>query len=325
MDKILIVDDDPVMIRALGRILGDYPGRQFAMSGSSAIEQALADPPDLMLLDAQLPDLSGFAVCKRLKADARFSRMPVIFITGQGDRDTEAMVFELGACDFIAKPVNPLVLQARVATQLRMRRMTAELERLAHTDELTGLANRHVFDDRLSLECRRAAHGGQPLALVMVDVDHFKAYNDHYGHPAGDACLREIAAVLRGCMQRPGGLVARWGGEEFALLLPATDAAGCAAVVQRLLQALALRALPHARSACGPHVTASVGVACLAPGVHAPPDMAGQLLARADGALYAAKAQGRAQCWLVPPGQDRAELLVVPRPHSAWVTGTLAC
>jgi diguanylate cyclase (GGDEF)-like protein len=310
-DKILIVDDDPVMLRSLGRILADQPGRCFATSGTDALQRALAEPPDLLLLDAELPDLSGFEVCRVLKCDARFAQVPVIFITGHTDERVEAMVFEIGAADFIAKPVSPLVLRARVATQLRLRRMTLELERLASTDALTGLASRRVFDQRLSAECQRALRSGRPLALLLFDVDHFKAYNDHYGHPGGDACLREVAAVLRQGAQRPDDVVARYGGEEFALLLPETDARGAAVVAERLLSALRQRALPHARSGVATHVTASMGLSAIAagPGDRVLPQAAPALLAQADQALYAAKAAGRAQAWQFDAALGTAQAL----------------
>ncbi|MDZ5457384.1 diguanylate cyclase [Azohydromonas lata] len=325
-EKILIVDDDPVMLRALGRILADHAGRCFATSGADALQRALAEPPDLLLLDAELPGLSGFEVCRTLKRDARFAQVPVIFITSHGDERTEARVFELGAADFIAKPVSPLVLRARVATQLRLRRMTLELERLARTDALTGLANRRVFDERLSAECQRALRGGRPLALLLLDVDHFKAYNDCHGHPAGDACLREVASALRLGGLRPDDVVARYGGEEFALLLPETDAAGAAAVAARVMQVLRHRALPHAGSAVAPHVTASVGVAVVparAAGLVLPQvDQA--LLSQADQALYAAKAAGRDQAWCFDAALGLAQPLLPPAPPGAATAAAAA-
>jgi diguanylate cyclase (GGDEF)-like protein len=316
LDKILIVDDDPGMIRSLGHILADYPGRSFATSGADALQQALADPPDLILLDAQMPGMDGFELCRVLKRDPRFEQVPLIFITKDDGEQTEARVFDLGAVDFIAKPVSATVLRARVATQLRLRRMTAELQRLACTDTLTGLANRRVFDERLAGECRRARRSDLPLVLAMVDVDHFKAYNDCYGHPAGDACLREVAAALRECTQRPDDLAARYGGEEFALLLPDTDAQGAAAVAAKLQRGLVQRALPHAGSAVAAHVTVSIGVATLAPGPagRSEPDDATLLLAHADRALYAAKAAGRARVWLAASGGQDPQPLAAALP-----------
>lgn len=316
LDKILIVDDDPGMIRSLGHILADYPQRRFATSGADALQQALADPPDLVLLDAQMPGMDGFELCRALKRDPRFEQVPVIFITKDSGEQTEARVFDLGAVDFIAKPVSATVLRARVATQLRLRRMTAELQRLACTDMLTGLANRRVFDGRLTSECRRALRSGLPLILAMVDVDHFKAYNDCYGHPAGDACLREVAAALRECAQRPDDLAARYGGEEFALLLPDTDVQGAAAVATKLQRSLAQRALPHAGSAVAACVTVSMGVAMLAsgPAQRPDPDDAVSLLAQADRALYAAKAAGRARAWLAMPADQSPQPLTATLP-----------
>ncbi|WP_198321171.1 diguanylate cyclase domain-containing protein [Azohydromonas aeria] len=309
-DKILFVDDDTGMIQALSRILSEYPNRRFARSGHDALRRAAEEPPDLILLDAEMPDMSGFEVCKALKNDARFAATPIIFITSHDDPQVEASVFDLGAADFIAKPVNPAVVRARVDMQLRLRRMTAELEALARSDALTGLANRRVFDERLERECARTLRRGGPLSLLLVDVDHFKAYNDHYGHAAGDACLREVAAALRASVHRPDDLAARYGGEEFALLLPETDATGADTVAARVLDALAVRGLPHAASRSAAHVSASIGVACLRPEdeVLDRAAAAAALLEQADQALYAAKAAGRARAWHFNPALARAGL-----------------
>lgn len=311
-DKLLLVDDDPGMIQVLGRVLAQYPRLRFATSGEDALQLAATDPPDLILLDAEMPGMSGFEVCATLKRDPRLANSTVIFVTGHTDARIEASVFELGAADFISKPVNPAVVCARVATHLRMRRMTVELERLARFDALTGVANRRVFDERLEGECARAVRHGHPLSLLMIDVDHFKRFNDHHGHPAGDACLREVAAMLACGAQRPDDLLARYGGEEFTLLLPQTGAAGAAAVARRVLAAMAKRALPHGNSPTAAHVTLSVGVAVLddwhVDGRQPEPPQA--LLAAADRALYAAKAAGRASAWQLPLGRDASQPLV---------------
>src|SRR5688572_29099816 len=175
----------------------------------------------------------------------------------------------------------------------RLRGAAAELEATATTDGLTGIATRRRFDEALAREWRRTARAGAPLSLVLVDVDHFKAYNDRYGHPAGDACLRSVASQLAAAARRPGDLVARYGGEEFALLLPGTDSAGAAAVAGRACAAVERLAIPHGASSVGPYVTISAGVATtwLTPS----DDVGGAavLVAAADGALYQAKERGR--------------------------------
>lgn len=175
-----------------------------------------------------------------------------------------------------------------------LQRLNAELGRLSETDALTGLANRRLFDQRLATELARARRHGTPLALAIVDVDHFKRYNDRHGHLGGDDCLKQVAAVLRDTARRPGDLVARLGGEEFALLLPQDDAAVAAALAERCIAALDQAALPHGDSPVAPQVTISVGVADLA-ALRAQPAEgdASALLRAADRALYQAKQGGR--------------------------------
>ena len=173
-----------------------------------------------------------------------------------------------------------------------LRAANAQLEELSATDALTGLANRRRFDARLSEEVQRAHRHGNALALLLVDIDHFKLYNDRLGHPQGDRALQAVAAVLMQQARRPGELVARYGGEEFALLLPHADAATTAAVVERCQRAMATLALPHEASPTAPHVTMSIGAARLDPLAR---ESAEALLRRADMALYAAKAAGRAR------------------------------
>ena len=184
-----------------------------------------------------------------------------------------------------------------------LQRLNSELGRLSQTDALTGLANRRLFDQRLAEELARARRRGTPLALAIADVDHFKRYNDLHGHPAGDACLKQVAAVLRDTARRPSDLVARLGGEEFALLLPQDDAAAAAALAERCLAALDRAALPHGDSPVAPQVTVSIGVADLAALALAPPPAEGDasaLLRAADRALYAAKQAGRHRVALAP-------------------------
>lgn len=175
----------------------------------------------------------------------------------------------------------------RDAYARELRAANAQLEQLSHTDALTGLANRRLFDRRLQQECRRAQRHGLELSLLMIDVDHFKRFNDRHGHPGGDACLRRIAAVLGRCVQRSSDLVARYGGEEFALLLPHADAEAAALLAQRCLQAIDEEAIEHGDSPVAPHVTLSIGVASLRA-----PQLA-TLLGAADEALYRAKQRGR--------------------------------
>ncbi len=301
---ILIVDDDPGAVRLLGKLVCDLGTTRFASSGTDALRLASTQAPDLVLLDAEMEGMSGFDVCVALKADPALADVPVIFVTSHRDESFEVRGFEAGASDFIIKPVNATLVAARVRAQLRFKRMSDELKLQALLDPLTALGNRRRFERALDSEWLRARRGGTPLSLLLVDVDHFKAYNDRYGHPAGDACLRLIAGALRAACLRPADLAARCGGEEFALLLPETDAAGAQRVAERVLEGVAALGLPHEASATAPIVTVSLGVASYAERlriVEGEGPARGQpvgpqdLVAVADAALYDAKGRGRAR------------------------------
>ncbi len=308
----MLVDDDPGTIRVMGRILDGLAALHFAASGADALRLARETAPDLILLDAEMPGMSGFEVCQDLKADPELAGIPVIFVTSHNQPEFEISGFELGAADFIAKPISAALVLARVKAQLRVKHMADELRRIATVDALTNIANRRSFDASLAREWQRGWRGADPLALLLLDVDHFKLFNDRYGHPAGDACLQAIAKVLKTASQRPADVISRYGGEEFALLLPSTPRCGAQRVAQSVLQAMQALAIPHLASPTAQHVTLSIGIACYdaqstgwqaaraEPHPHdaAPGCTAAGLLDAADRALYAAKHGGRAQARL---------------------------
>jgi diguanylate cyclase (GGDEF)-like protein len=305
--SLLIVDDDPASIQVLGRMLAEQGRLRFALSGAEGLRLAQEAPPDLVLLDADMPGMDGFEVCTRLKADPLLADVPVIFVTGHSDTQTELAGLAAGAVDCISKPPQAPLVVARVQTQLRLKALTDELRRAALTDALTGVANRRCFDEWLHREGQRAWRQAEPLSLAMIDIDHFKAYNDHFGHPAGDVCLRRVAEALQTVVRRPADLVARYGGEEFALLLPRTDAAGARHVGEAVVAAVQALHLPHPDSPLGAQVSVSVGIATVL-GRHSPgegrPMPSTALVAAADQALYQAKHDGRARCVAAPPTGD---------------------
>jgi len=293
--SLLLVDDDAASVQVLARMLNGLGELRFALSGEDALRLARESPPDLVLVDAEMPGLTGLEVCSALRADPRLADVPVIIITGHTEVAIEVAGFAAGASDFIRKPPVAEVVVARARTQLRLKALGDALRASALTDGLTGLANRRRFDQDLRVECERARRGHEDLALLLVDVDHFKRYNDRYGHVAGDACLRQIGGAIRSAIRRPADLAARYGGEEFAVLLPQTDGAGAQAMAQRIVDAIAALALPHAGSPLGGIVTASVGWAAARPDVDtAVVESRGErLVEAADRLLYSAKAAGR--------------------------------
>jgi len=288
--RLLVVDDQPANLQALYRTFAADHQVYMATTGTQALELARERQPDLILLDLDLPDLDGFEVCARLRADPRLRDTPVIVVTAHSDEAAETRALSTGAVDFIAKPIHPAVVRARVHTHLMLKHQGDLLRRMAFLDPLTGLHNRRALDERLAADLRQAARQSQSLAVLMIDIDRFKRYNDHYGHLAGDDALRRVAATLQAGMLRPMDLVTRYGGEEFVGLLPDTDPAGAMAVAERLRDAVAALGLPHPLSEVKPCLTISLGVACQA--ANAPSDAA-RLLARAEQALLQAKAAGR--------------------------------
>ena len=317
-DDILLVDDDPGTIRVLATLLADIGNLSFAISGEDALRMARESAPDLILLDAEMPGMSGFLVCEALKADSELAHVPVIFVTSHREPTFEVSGFELGAADFIAKPLNPPLVLARVKAQLRVKRLADELRRIAATDGLTGVANRRRFDEALEQEWGSARRAGDALALMMIDVDHFKAFNDLYGHPAGDACLRSLAQAMSCACLRPADLVARYGGEEFAVLLPRTSRVGAEHVARALLDAIDALAIAHAGSATAARVTVSVGIASCDADRASVRYTAKDLVQAADKALYAAKNAGRGRA----SAQDIAGAdTSAPHPIAAGVKG----
>jgi diguanylate cyclase (GGDEF)-like protein len=288
--RILVVDDAMENIQILHAALQDEHEVLFALDGSRALELAHTQHPDLILLDALMPDADGYVLCRELLAAPETADIPIVFVTALSSPEDETRALEAGAADFISKPVNAAVVRARVRTQLTVKRQRDALRALILVDALTGVANRRAFDERLDAEWRRCSRSGLPVALMLVDIDHFKLYNDHYGHPGGDATLVQVAGAMRRAAGRGQDLVARYGGEEFAILLPQLDAQGAGGVARRLMAELDHMAIPHAASPTAPHLTASMGIACMVPGEHSFP---ADLIQVADALLYQAKAGGR--------------------------------
>jgi diguanylate cyclase (GGDEF)-like protein len=288
--RILVVDDAMENIQILHGALQDEHEVLFAMDGTRALEMARSHRPDLVLLDVLMPGMDGYAVCRALRECAETRDIPVIFVTALNTPEDETRALAGGAADFISKPVNAAVVRARVRTHLTIKRQSDALRALTLTDGLTGVANRRAFDERLDAEWRRCQRAQASMALLLVDVDHFKAYNDHFGHQAGDSCLVKVGAAMKRCAARPEDLVARYGGEEFAILLPQLDRHGARGVAGKLLAELAHQAIPHPASPTSAHLTISIGVAALTPATNGTP---ATLVQAADGALYEAKASGR--------------------------------
>lgn len=289
--SILVVDDSPENLQVISAVLKEHYKVKVAINGERALALATAaEPPDLILLDVMMPGMDGYEVCTRLKSNPATARIPVLFVSSRDEEEDEARGLSLGAIDYIVKPIRPSIVQARVRNHIELKRSRDLLERLTTQDHLTGISNRRRFDDYLEVEWRRAAREQTPISLISIDIDHFKAFNDHYGHPRGDHCLIHVARALASCVTRPSDLVARCGGEEFACVLPATDRAGAENLAEQMRTGIMAQCLEHAHSSTHSHVTISLGVATAVPQADEP---AQTLIDLADAALYEAKSAGR--------------------------------
>ncbi len=309
MNSLLIVDDNPDLIAVLGKMLAPVAQVRFATSGVAALARMRDDAPDLVLLDAEMPGMDGYAVCQAMKADPALERIPVIFVTSQHATEAELRGLNVGAVDVISKPVNEPVLLARVQMHLRFKPLSDALQCRAATDALTGLASRGHVDQRLQLEWARAARHGEALSLVLQDVGHFQKFNDRDGHPAGDACVRAVADALALHARHSTDLGARVGAEQCALRLPRSDAAAARQAGELLLAAVAALGIPHGASDTAPHLTLSVGRARCRPAPPVTADSSQSLLEHAGRALCAAKAQGRNRVHLAAPAPEPAARL----------------
>jgi diguanylate cyclase (GGDEF)-like protein len=290
--RLLVVDDQPTNIQVLYRVFADDCQVFMATSGEQALHTAREEAPDVILLDVMMPDMDGYEVCRQLKQDSATRDIPILFVTAHHEAQEEARGLACGAVDFITKPIHPAVVRARVHTHLTLQRQTEVLKRLVFIDALTHACNRRYFDERLAEEWGRAQRTGRPLGLILIDVDYFKQFNDVNGHQRGDDALRQVAQALKGTILRPGDVVCRYGGEEFACLLPDTDLDGALQVAQRMKLAVRELAIGHPASAVDQVLTISAGVAVRTPTSRGD---AAALLALADAQLYRAKAEGRAR------------------------------
>jgi len=289
--RVLIVDDSSFNITILGEALSKEYEISVATNGQDALHIARGtNPPDLILLDIIMPGMDGLEACARLKEDPATRDIPVIFITSMTEEEDETKGLAVGAVDYIAKPFSIPIVKARVKTHVELKLQRDMLHRISTIDGLTGIPNRRRFDEFYSIEWKRARRSATPLTVVMCDIDHFKAYNDTYGHAQGDECLKAVASALLKIVNRPTDIVARYGGEEFVAVLPETNAQGAAFIAEAMRTIVSDQALSHENSGAADHVTISVGVATVLPTTENSPEA---LLKAADSMLYESKENGR--------------------------------
>lgn len=288
--KILIVDDAPINIQILNEALRETYRVFFATNGKDAVRIAVSSLPDIILLDVMMPEMDGYEVCRAIKADPVTKDIPIIFITALNQMENETAGLELGAADYITKPFNPDIVKLRVRNHLELKRQRDLLSRLSLQDGLTGIPNRRAFDEYYKREWRRSQRNQSEISVIMGDIDHFKTYNDSYGHLAGDDCLRRVADMMQNLLERPADLVARYGGEEFICVLPETGLAGAMITAEKLRAALESLGIIHSYSPVAPVLTVSLGCASVVPSTSMTAD---DLISLADKQLYLAKQGGR--------------------------------
>lgn len=303
--RILIIDDDRVMRMQLRFFLEkEHYQVVEATQGEEGLASFQGKRPDLVLMDAKMPVMDGFECCVRLRQLSGEVPTPVLMITGLDNRESVDRAFQVGASDYVTKPIHWAVLRQRVRrlieqshlyqqlvlTNHKLEEANQQLHRLASLDGLTQVANRRHFDESFQREWQRSMREATPLSLLMCDVDFFKNFNDLYGHLAGDSCLKRIAETISQTLKRPTDLIARYGGEEFVVLLPNTSLPGAHRLAETIRVRVRELIIPHSGSSDYGQITISIGVAS---GIPLQDSSCHQLIRTADLALYQAKSLGR--------------------------------
>jgi diguanylate cyclase (GGDEF)-like protein len=288
-NSILIVDDDNTNIKVLTHILGGDYDILSASNGISAMGKAREYKPDLILLDILMPGMNGYETLVEMKKNDVIQKIPVIFITGLNSDEDEEKGLSLEAVDYITKPFSAKIVKLRVRNQIQIINQLHTIKDLSMLDQLTKLPNRRCFDERLRIEWKQAIVEKTPLSLIMLDLDKFKKLNDTYGHQQGDAALKTIAGIFPHAFRRPGDIAARWGGEEFVILLPNTPLADALETAEKVRTDIEDADIPRSGDLTPIKSTVSIGVNSLIPEMDSSIDM---FISKTDKALYKAKEAG---------------------------------
>jgi diguanylate cyclase (GGDEF)-like protein len=283
---ILIVDDEMPIRHLMSLLLKGFGTIEMAGSGKEALEKVNTINPDLIILDVLMPEMNGYEVCQTIKGNGKTSSIPIVFLTANSSNEDEEYGLEIGAADFIRKPISPRILSARVSNILNLQQATRKLELIASTDPLTGAFNRRHLDLVGMNELSRSKRNNSTFTILMLDIDHFKAVNDTYGHDIGDEALIETVAVIKKNI-RGEDLLFRLGGEEFAVMLPETTKLAAYDTAKRIR--IAISEIVIQTPIAPLCFTLSIGIAENTPA----DDDIDVILKRADEALYRAKSSGR--------------------------------
>ncbi|QKF59707.1 diguanylate cyclase domain-containing protein [Aliarcobacter lanthieri] len=288
---ILIVDDMTTNLLILSDLLKDEYDIKVAKSGTKALEILnISNEIDLVLLDIEMPDINGYDVCRKLKNNNKTKNLPIVFITAKNSEEDEEFALNLGAIDYIKKPFNKDIVKIRLKNHINLKLKTDLLEQLSMYDSLTNIRNRRFFDEAFEITFLESKREKNNLAVLMIDIDFFKRYNDNYGHGKGDEALRQVAKALQSTLKRPSDLVARYGGEEFVILLKDINRSGLETVAKNLLKAVRDLKITHEFSKIEKFITVSIGISFFSSNS----DITKlELLMKADETLYQVKNSGR--------------------------------
>ncbi len=295
--KILIVEDGKIGRKILVDTLQDTYHIKAVSTGREAMQMVRRFRPHLILLDIILPDVNGFDILKELKDNLSTQNIPIIVITGLDTDADEEKALRLGAVDYVRKPFNKVLVSARVNTHIRIVKQLLTIEKLSFYDALTSLANRRKFDYHMEYEWQRALRKKTIIGLLLLDLDNFKSYNDTYGHRQGDTMLKAVAEVLKRTLNRATDIPCRWGGEEFAVLIPETSQKEVLLIAEKIRSRI--ENLEVIRSGSGEitRITSSISAVCAVPYEF---EQLEPFLENADCLLYQAKKEGRNRVEFLP-------------------------
>lgn len=314
---VLLIDDQVMVAEAMRQALHGVPDLEFHYSQdcSNALEVARRVQPTVILQDLVMPGVDGLELVRKYRADPRTCNIPIIVLSAKEEAVVKSEAFRAGANDYIVKLPEPVELIARIRyhsgaylmqlqrdeayralrrSQQELVEINLELQRLTSVDGLTGLSNRRYLSESLEGEWKHSAQTRTPISALMIDIDHFKLFNDTYGHLAGDEALQKVAGVLSAACRRTADIAGRYGGEEFLMILPGMQKADALALASNLVSEVSALQIAHSCSETAGHVTVSIGVATLVPTRGQP---CSALMKEADDALYVAKKNGRNQAY----------------------------
>lgn len=317
--KILLVEDSATLRHAMSHYISEAGHTPLiARSGEEALQLLEDTPVDLIIMDVEMPGLNGFETTRLIREWLGGHWIPIIFVTGKNEDESYREGIEAGGDDYLIKPVSPVIIKAKIRAMARIAEMrdqlnqlNAELEALSQLDSLTQILNRRTFNDQANQHWLIAVRHQTPTSVLMIDVDHFKPYNDHYGHPAGDRCLKQITQAIKGCLQRPTDLLGRYGGEEFIALLPETDLTGARHMAHCINETVRELGLEHRHSPTAGCVTVSIGGATCH---HSMGHSLEEVVKCADRALYKVKHTSRDAALVEEVAAHKTVLIVAASP-----------